>query len=128
MTNEWEKAIRVGDVEELRRLADAGADVNSRDKHGQTGLMLAAMRGHTEVVRLLVERGADLNVTAKYKLSALMLAVLNNHTEIVHVLAEAGADGTIRGTGAPGFQDKTALDLAEDAGRNEIAAMLRRTP
>lgn len=133
MTKEWERAVQRGEVEELRRLIAASAadnspvdsPIDSKDKHGQTALMLAAMKGHTEVVRLLVQNGADLNVTAKYNLSALMLAVINNHTEIVRILVQAGADREILGTGAPGFYKKSALQLAEDAGRSEIAAILR---
>jgi ankyrin repeat protein len=56
-----------------------------------------------------------------------MLAVINAHTEIVRILAEAGADTQIRGTGAPGFYGMTALDLAEQAGRDEIVAILKNT-
>jgi ankyrin repeat protein len=125
MTKEWEQAIQRGDCEAPGRLIEGGADINSKDQHGQTGLMVAAMRGHTELVRLLVERGADLDVTAKYNLSALMLAVINGHVEIVRILADASADTTIRGSGAPGFHGKTALNLAEGAGRDEAAAILR---
>lgn len=126
MKKEWETAIRRGDVEQVRSLMDGGADIDALDRHGQTGVMVASMRGHTEVLKLLVERGAKLDVTAKFRLSALMLAVIAGHTEIVRILAEAGANQEIRGTGAPGFWNKTALDLAEAAGREEIAAMLRK--
>jgi ankyrin repeat protein len=76
-------------------------------------------------VRILVEAGAALDHTAKYHLSALMLAVINDRHTIVELLVAAGADPRIRGTGAPGFAGKTALDLAEDLGRTDIAAMLR---
>jgi ankyrin repeat protein len=55
----------------VRRLLAAGADVNARDRHGQTALMLAAHRGALDVVEALIEAGADLNTTAKYNLSAL---------------------------------------------------------
>jgi len=130
MEKDWEQAIRGGDSALVRRLIEQGAgvnpaDINSKNHHGQTGLMMAAMLGHAAVVRLLVENGAELNHTAKYNLSALMLAVINGHTEIARILAEAGADIQIRGTGAPGFSGLTALDLAERAGREEIAALLR---
>jgi hypothetical protein len=54
-----------------------------------------------------------------------MLAVINDHTPIVRLLVEAGADIHIRGTGAPGFADKTAADLAEDLGRELISELLR---
>lgn len=121
MEHEWEQAVRRGDVETLRRLLTAGADINARDRHGQTALMIAAQDGQAGMVRFLVEHGAALNHTAKYRLSALMLAVIRGHADIVRTLVEAGADLTIRGTGAPGFSGKTALDLATAQGRFDIA-------
>jgi ankyrin repeat protein len=93
-------------------LLRSGADVNARDRYGQTGLMRAAHRGHRDVVEILLERGAALDVTAKYGLSALMLAVIAGHVAIVRLLVRAGADLTLRGRGAPGFMGKTAYDLA----------------
>jgi ankyrin repeat protein len=54
-----------------------------------------------------------------------MLAVINGRDAIVGLLVDAGADRTIRGTGAPGFADKTALDLAEAADRTIMVALLR---
>jgi len=76
----------------------------------------AARHGQVDVVRLLIERGALLDHTAKYGLSAIMLAVINGYVEIVRLLAQAGADLALRGSGAPGFHDRTALDLAEARG------------
>ena len=125
MEKDWERAIQTGDAGWVRSLIEHGLEINSKDRHGQTGLMLAAMKGHTEIVRLLVENNAELNHTAKYHLSALMLAVINNHIEIVSLLAQAGADQSARGSGAPGFAGLTALELAEKSGYEEIAAILR---
>jgi ankyrin repeat protein len=127
MKRDWEQAVRLGDVECLRRLLTAGADINARDRYGQTALMIAALGGVSSVVRLLVENGAALNHTAKYGLSALMLAVIGGHVDIVRALVEAGADLTIRGTGAPGFAAKTALDLATAQSRFDIAEVLCRS-
>ncbi|MGE5836063.1 MAG: ankyrin repeat domain-containing protein [Acidobacteriota bacterium] len=126
MTRDWEKAVFQGDVDAVERLAAGGADVNARDVHGQTGLMLAAMRGHMPIVRLLIDRGADLNHTSKYHLSALMLAVINGHAAIARALVEAGADRSIRGTGAPGFHGLTAADLASARGEEGLADLLRK--
>ena len=110
MTAEWERAIRESDIEALDRQVRAGADVDARDRHGQTGLMVAAVQGGPTVVQFLLDHGAELDHTAKYGLSAVMLAVINNHADIVLMLARAGADLALRGSGA-GFYDKTARDL-----------------
>lgn len=98
MNKAWQAATRQGDVEQVRHLLEAGADINARDRYGQTALMNAARRGQVELVRLLVEQGAALNTTAKYSLTALMLAIINGHTEIAYILIQAGADRSIRGT------------------------------
>jgi ankyrin repeat protein len=68
----FEDAINRGHVRDVCDLLDQGADVNARDRHGQTALMLAAHAGHREVVEALVARRANVNMTAKYGLSALM--------------------------------------------------------
>jgi ankyrin repeat protein len=108
----WERAVRRGDVQAVRDLLRAGTDVDARDRHGQTALMLAAHRGHGEIAALLVEAGADLNVAAKHNLTALMLAIVAGHAAVARALIRAGADLDVRGTGAPGFAGKTAYDLA----------------
>src|SRR5512138_2094421 len=125
MRPDWERAVRHDDVDTLARLLEEGADIDARDAHGQTGVMLAVSSGALGAVAFLVARGAALDHTAKYHLSALMLAVVRDEPAIVRILATAGADLSIRGSGAPGFHGKTALDLAEAAGRGEIAAILR---
>ena len=99
-------------------------DINA-DRHDQPGLMIAARHHQVEVVRLLIERGALLDHTAKSSLSATMLAVINGHVEIIRMLAQAGADLALRGSGAPGFHDKTALDLADARGDHAMVEVLQ---
>jgi len=125
MKSEWEQAVRRGDIGRLSQLLAAGADMNSRDRHGQTAVMIAAHAGLIEVVTFLVGQAAALNHTAKHGLSAVMLAVIGGHTSIVRTLVRAGADLTLRGTGAPGFAGKTALDLAAGQGRLDIVELLK---
>lgn len=125
MTREWEDAVHRGSIDELQLLLASGADIDARDGHGQTALMLAAVKGNGPVAGWLVERGAALDHTAKYGLSALMLAAVGGHVDIVRRLAEAGANINLRGTGAPGFAEKTALDLAIARGNPEMVEILR---
>ena len=128
MDAEWEDAIKRGDVRCVRDLLDRGADVDARDRYGQTALMIAAHAGHREVVEALIAHGANLNTTAKYGLSALMLTLVAGHAEVARLLADAGTDLSLRGTGAPGFAGKTAYDLAVARDMRELSSALKPKP
>ena len=125
MTPEWQEAVRRGAVAELDALLSRGADVDARDRHGQTAVMLAAADGNARVVEWLAMHGADLDHTAKFGLSALMLAVVRGHAEVVRVLVAAGASVELKGSGAPGFAGKSAYDLAVERSDDSSAALLQ---
>ena len=99
-----------------------GTDVYIRDRYGQMVLMLAAHAGYREVVETLIAHRANLNITAKFGLSALMLALVAGHPEVARLLVKAGADLLLRGSGAPGFADMAAYDLAFDLVMLELLA------
>jgi ankyrin repeat protein len=120
----WRAAGRTGDVESIERLLSAGFDIDAKDEHGQTALMVASRNGHSAAAQLLIDHGANLNHRAKFNLTALMLAVVNGRVAIVRALVDAGADLAVRGTGAPGFHDKTALDLAVARSDEAVAERL----
>ena len=124
----WEDAIKRGDVQVVRDLLGQGTDVDARDRYGQTALMLAAHAGYREVVEALIAHRANLNITAKFGLSALMLALVAGHAEVARLLAKAGADVSLRGTGAPGFANKSAYDLAVERGMLELSAEVKPNP
>jgi ankyrin repeat protein len=125
MTKDWQDATSNGDTERVSSLIEAGADIDSLDRHGQTALINAAHKGHTDVVRLLVHHGADLNRTVKHGLTALMLAVIGDHSDIVRVLVDAGADVTLRSS--PKTWDyKTALEMSEQMNHTRCAEILRQ--
>jgi Ankyrin repeats (3 copies) len=50
-----------GDVEALRLLLDAQANVNTKDSAGETALMMAASDGNPQAVRLLLKHGETQN-------------------------------------------------------------------
>ena len=128
MTRDWERAVRQGDIGALERVwILEKPDIDARNAQGQTALMIAALEGHGSTISWLIERGAALNVTAKYGLSALMLAVVRDHADAARRLLEAGADTRLRGTGAPGFANKTAFDLAIDRNNEAVLDVLRST-
>ena len=62
------QAAKAGNLTEIRRLLDEGADIDAVDPQtGHTPLMAACLspRAGAEAVRLLLERGADVNARAR---------------------------------------------------------------
>lgn len=121
----FESAIKSNDVQIVIDLIENGADVNALDRYGQTALMLAARAGFREIIETLISHQADLNTRSKFGLSALMIAIVAGHEEVAHLLVDAGADVSLRGTGAPGFADKSAYDLALERGMVELSAKIK---
>jgi ankyrin repeat protein len=79
-----------GDVAEIKRLVDSGANVNAIALDDWTPLTRAADRGRFEAVRLLIESGADVNKPAG-DLYPLFFAADNGHVVVVKLLLENGA-------------------------------------
>jgi len=105
------KAGAAACVDNVRRLIDAGAKLEIRNRHGWTALTHAVrQRGAPEVVALLLERGADPNTAANDKLSPLHFAVERGKVSIVRMLLEAGARVDARSD-----WHGTPLDMAKKA-------------
>ncbi|XP_074778236.1 ankyrin repeat domain-containing protein 40-like isoform X2 [Athene noctua] len=80
------EAAALGDVEEVRRLLGAGADINSRNEiDGWTCLHWACKRNHAPVVACLLDAGADKQIlTTKGELAAQ----LTSKPDIQKILGE----------------------------------------
>ena len=84
-------AANSGHLEEVERLLNEGADINSRASNGMTPLILASWMGHTEVVGLLLRKGADVSAKTNIGSTALKLAAERGHEKIVALLRTYGA-------------------------------------
>ena len=80
-----------GDSEFTGALIDAGADVNVKDRQGQTPLMLAAYSGNAQCVRKLIAGRADVSARDADGRTALMHVAGLDSEQIVAALKEAGA-------------------------------------
>lgn len=123
-------------------LLAAGADADARDSSGATPLYVACLHGHAACAQILCSAGAALDVPKNSGVTPLMIASHHGHhcsvqasrrrtrlpvvhlkrARCVQVMLAAGANPTIT---APvlGTQ-RTALQLAFDAGHSECAALL----
>src|SRR5687767_5791849 len=91
--------LAAGDVDDVRYVLAHGANVNVRDAHGRTPLILAASSDllPVDTVRLLLERGADLHAKSDTGMTALDYARLHGATPIVDLLTRAGASTGVTG-------------------------------
>jgi polyvinyl alcohol dehydrogenase (cytochrome) len=85
-------AAGAGDVEVVKRLLAAGADVETRNATGTTPLITASVMGRTGVARVLIEADADLEAKNAEQTTALYNAALFCHPDTVELLLEHRAN------------------------------------
>lgn len=91
------KASTAGDVAQVTKLIDAGADLNAQDPaFGVTPLSLAATFGRDAVVKLLLERGAEVKQTNRDGGTALHGAAFLGRGAITAMLLKAGVDPQVK--------------------------------
>jgi NAD(P)-dependent dehydrogenase (short-subunit alcohol dehydrogenase family) len=101
------EAIVGGDLQAVRELIEAGADLNVREPSGGSSpLITAATFGQTEAAKALIEAGADLDQQNNDGSTALITAAFFARADIVEALLAAGADKSIRNNAG-----STALDV-----------------
>nr|XP_020771148.1 ankyrin repeat domain-containing protein 29-like [Odocoileus virginianus texanus] len=90
-------AARRGNLTLLRLLLNSGrVDVDCRDSHGTTLLMVASYAGHIDCVKELVLQGADINLQRESGTTALFFAAQQGHNNVVRFLFEFGASTEFR--------------------------------
>lgn len=113
-------AVKTGDIRGMHTLLMEGADVDARDEHGQTPLMLAAHLGYPSVVERLIRAGANVDAQDDMGGTALMSAVDKSHGTIAKMLLKAGAKANVRDS-----ETSCTIELARRLGDPEMARLLR---
>lgn len=100
-------AARQGDLETVKVLVEAGADVNQTTKYGWTPLLTATQNRNYKIAQFLLERGANPNIANNGGWSPLYIATDNrnieggdypvpapdmDHLEYIKLLLEKGAN------------------------------------
>ena len=129
-------AARQGDVESVRILLSAGANVNDVAPIGTSALVIASHSGHRPLAEFLLDKGADPNAMGG-GYAALHIAVQRGDAELVKALLAHGANPNVFITrGSPGRRvsddvqltsstiGATPLWLAASLGRADIVRML----
>lgn len=86
-----------GDIEIVRSLLNGGANVNERDRGGNTALLRALETPHDDVAELLLaQQSVDLNAQGLSGLTVLMRYVGRDREEMVRKMLERGANVSLQ--------------------------------
>ncbi|MFD2115107.1 ankyrin repeat domain-containing protein [Paenibacillus yanchengensis] len=116
------QAAEQGNVEQITKLLEDGANINTVDGRGRTAAMIAVHTNQLELFELLIEKGADINIRDQRSDNPLLYAGAEGLLDFVKVAVAAGADTTI--TNRFGG---TALIPAADRGHVEVVEELLKT-
>lgn len=148
------QVAREGKLVDVQNQLNGGVDPNTQDNRGWYPLMWATAEGHFDIVLLLLDHGADPNVINYLGHAAIMYASNYGYYDIAKVLLEKGAIPNFsKGfsdhppLSAAAYQghlevikllveydanvfyknreEKTALDIAMEAGNGDVAKFLR---
>jgi ankyrin repeat protein len=117
------KAAEAGRIEAAEILIAWGADLNAKDCMGRKPLIVAVSKTQKGVIELLIAKGADINGRDDHGWAPIHWAAHGNK-EVMELLIAKGAD--VNAKVNFGHRDWTALQLAIDFGRMDVAEVLRK--
>ena len=88
-------AAASGDVGGISAALDSGADVDARDAHGRTPLLLATISGQTDAVSRLLAAEPDVDLQDDRLDNPFLYAGAEGLTDILRLVNEAGADPSV---------------------------------
>ena len=110
----------MGNLENVKTLVLAGADIDVGSNDGSTPLMYAVLSNdNTDVVEYLLEQGADVNAVNSYGSTALFIAASKGKLEMARTLVMAGVD-----IHAVDHKHQNALMMASIFGKNDVVQYL----
>lgn len=116
---ELHRAAKKGDAKKIKKLLDAGVDINYEGSSGCTALHLATDCGHEAVVRVLLNNGADPMAKSSEGRTPLHSAARIGHTAVVRLLLDKSVD-----VEAKDPSGSTALHIAAYNGHESVVQIL----
>jgi len=113
-------AAHEGDVTEIERLVEAGADVNARDGSGRTPAHVAAFASNDEALGALAKADADMNALEHDYYDVLTIAAVENDPELLQLAMDLGNRADLTTSRYEG----TALIAAAHLGHHEVVRRL----
>lgn len=110
-----QRAVQIGDLDQLERNLYWGADVNQADARGLTPLHVAAQKGSLVMCKILLQNGADPQLPDAQGHTSLVKALLSRNTLVADYLVKHGArldaDAVLHETARLGSADRDVIDF-----------------
>ncbi|ODT13275.1 MAG: hypothetical protein ABS57_19185 [Mesorhizobium sp. SCN 65-12] len=114
------RAAQNGNVDEINRLAKAGAPLDGRDRNGRTPAHVAAFAAQAGALRALARAGADMNALDAQAYDVVTIAAVADNPELMSLAIELGNDPGLTTSPYRG----TALIAAAHLGHVEVVRRL----
>jgi ankyrin repeat protein len=85
-------AAASGDLPALTKALQHGADINARDGHGRTALLVAAHGSHRDIVQELARAGADMKAKDAQRYDIITIAAVRDDVAMLKLAIVLGAD------------------------------------
>jgi len=112
-------AARNLDAAAIERMLREGANVNARNRLGESALVIVLRKDRLDLAQTLLAAGADVNLAAVNGITPLMAAAYGGHADMVMILLDKGA--TI---GATDRLKKNAMTYAAGEGHTAVVKLL----
>ena len=112
-------AARSADAAGIERGLAAGANVNSRNRLGESALVILLKTNKVDLAQKVLAAGADVNLAAVNGITPLMAAAFTGQAGMAKQLLDKGAD-----VAALDRLQKNAMTYAAGAGSTEIVELL----
>ncbi len=113
-------ATAKGDIEAIKNLAAKGADINARDGHGRTPVMVAAHLQNHKTAKALIDLGANLNLLDSEAYDVLTISGVLDDLKMVELAIKHGASAKL----VTSPYDGTALIAAAHLGHDGVVRAL----
>src|SRR5690606_11879632 len=121
-------AAAYGNLEIVKLLVEAGADLNGKVAYGDVPLIKADEHGNDAIIEYLINEGADLNVPNDYGVTPFIGLCGKGRLKLVQLAAKHGGDVNSSyvakvGDGA-GMKNFSPLQAAVAFGRQDVVEIL----
>jgi hypothetical protein len=106
------QAASRGETQEVNRLLDLGAAIDSKHDFGLTALTVASFAGNYQTAELLIKRGANINSTGDNGLTPLYAATVKGNLAVMELLLNSHANTELTVLSGTIVDNRTPLYIA----------------